>query len=100
MRMALALAAIAVGPAAATPDVSRPLLLPQQVANGYVMLAQKGGKLVKGQVTLNLCGAGYTSERFRTTRLQVNYANRGRTGCDLERGVTYRTDGAARRCAR
>ena len=96
MRIVLAIAAIAVGgPAAATPDVSRLVLQPAQVAKGYVMLAQKGGKLVKGQVTLNLCGTGYTSERFRTTRLQVNYANRAAPVAISNEVVTYRTDGAA-----
>ena len=84
MRMALALAAVAVAPAA-TPDVSHLVLQPTQVGKGYVTMKQAGGNLVKGQVTLNLCGTGYPSERFRTTRLQVNFANQN-VPSDLERG--------------
>jgi hypothetical protein len=95
MRMTLALAAIAFAPAAATPDVSHLVLQPAQVAKGYVMLAQKGGKLVKGQVTLNLCGTGYASEAFRTTRLQVNYASRTAPVAISNEVVTYRSGGAA-----
>jgi hypothetical protein len=94
MRMALALAAVAVAPAA-TPDVSHLVLQPAQVGKGYVSLAQMGGNAVKGQVTLNLCGTGYPSEQLRTTRLQLNYANRGAPVAISNEVVTYRADGAA-----
>jgi hypothetical protein len=94
MRIALALAAVMAGPMA-TPDVSKLVLQPAQVGTSYVMLAQKGGNLVAGQVTLNLCGSGYTSERFRTTRLQVNYASAATPTAISNEVVTYRSGGAA-----
>jgi hypothetical protein len=94
MRMALAIAAVAVAPAA-TPDVSHLVLQPAQVGKGYVSLAQTGGNAVKGQVTLNLCGTGYASEQLRTTRLQLNYANRSAPVAISNEVVTYRADGAA-----
>jgi hypothetical protein len=95
MRMTLAIAAVALAPAAAAPDVSHLILQPTQVGKGYVMLEQAGGKLVNGQVTLNLCGIGYASERFRTTRLQVNYAKRTAPVAISNEVVTYRAGGAA-----
>jgi hypothetical protein len=96
MRMALALAAVAVAPAA-TPDVAQLVLQPAQVAKGYVMRVQTGGKLVKGQLTLNLCGTGYASERFRTSRFQANYGkpNASTAVAISNEVVRYRSDGAA-----
>jgi hypothetical protein len=96
MRMALALAAVAVAPVA-TPDLSQLILQPAQVKKGYVMQVMTGGKLVKGQVTLTLCGGGYASERFRTTRLQANYGMPTTpTAIAISNEVvTYRSDGAA-----
>jgi len=96
MRMALALAVVVAAPAA-TPDVSKLILQPAQVAKGYAMQIMTGGKVIKGQVTLNLCGGGYASERFRTTRLQANYGNpNSPTSTAISNEVvTYRTDGAA-----
>ena len=94
MRIALALAAVVAGPMA-TPDVSHLVLRPQQVGATFVMLAQKNGNLVNGQVTLNLCGSGYASERFRTKRLQVNYASVEMPTAISNEVVTYRSGGAA-----
>jgi hypothetical protein len=94
MRMALALAAIALAPAA-TPDVGHLILQPAQVGKGYVTKMQVGGNLVKGQVTLNLCGTGYPSERLRTKRLQVDFANRNVPLAISNEVVTYRSGGAA-----
>jgi hypothetical protein len=94
MRMALALAAVVVAPAAATPDVSHLILQPTQIGKGYITMKQAGGNLVKGQVTLNLCGTGYPSERFRTTRLQVNFANQNVPIAISNEIVTYRSGGA------
>lgn len=95
MRMALALLAVAVAPTATTPKVAELVLQPAQVGKGYVMLMQAGGKLVKGQVTLNLCGTGYGSELLRTTRLQVNFAARTSPVAISNEVVTYRSGGAA-----
>jgi hypothetical protein len=96
MRVALALVAFAVAPVA-TPDVGRLILQPEQIAQGYAMQVQTGGKLIKGQVTLNLCGSGYASERFRTTRLQANYGKpNSMTAVAISNEVvTYRAGGAA-----
>jgi hypothetical protein len=46
-------------------------------------------------VTLNLCGVGYQSERFRTTRLQLNYQKPHSTLGISNEVVTYRSAGAA-----
>jgi len=78
-----------------TPNVSGLVLRPAQVGSSYVMLAQRNGNLVQGQVTLNLCGAGYASERFRMTRLQVNYASLAMPIAISNEVVTYRSGGAA-----
>jgi hypothetical protein len=92
--MALALAALVVAPTA-TPDVARLVLQPAQVGKGYVMLARADGKGVKGQVTMNLCGTAYPSERLRTTRLQSNYLKARSTLGISNEVVTYRSGGAA-----
>jgi hypothetical protein len=94
MRMALALAALAVAPAL-PPDVGHLILQPAQVGKGYVTKTQVGGNKINGQVTLNLCGTGYPSERFRTTRLQVDFANPTVPLAISNEVVTYRSDGAA-----
>jgi len=94
MRMALALAAVAVAPVA-TPNVAHLVLQPAQVAKGYAMEVRKDGKGVKGQATLNLCGADYPSEGFRTARLQANYRKPGSAIQISNEVVTYRAGAAA-----
>jgi hypothetical protein len=94
VRIALALATVVAGPLAA-PDVSHVVLKPTQVGKDYVLLTQKYGNLVKGQVTLNLCGTGYASELLRTTRLQVNFASAKSPVAISNEVVTYRGRGAA-----
>jgi hypothetical protein len=94
MRIALAIATVLVGHAAA-PSPSRLVLQPAQVGKGYQMLARTDGRGVKGTVTMNLCGIGYPSERLRKARLQVDYATRtGALGLSNE-VVAYREGGAA-----
>jgi hypothetical protein len=94
MRIALAVAASVLGPAA-LPNVDSLVLQPGQVGKGYVMLARTDGRGVKGTVTMNLCGTDYPSEGLRAARLQVNYAKRiGVFGLSNE-VVTYKTGGAA-----
>jgi hypothetical protein len=88
------LAAFVVAPAA-SPNVARLVLQPAQVGKGYVMLARADGKGVNGQVTMNLCGTSYPSERLRTTRLQVNYLKARSTVGVSNEVVTYRSGGAA-----
>jgi hypothetical protein len=94
VRIALALATVLAGPLAA-PDVSHVVLKPTQVGKDYVLLTQKNGSLVKGQVTLNLCGTGYASELLRTTRLQVNFASAKSPVAISNEVVTYRAGCAA-----
>jgi hypothetical protein len=94
MRRALALAAVVVVPAA-TPSVTSLVLRPAQVGKGYVTFVPNNGKGVKSQATMNLCGIDYPSERFRTSRLQVDYLKRGTTVSVSNEVVTYRAGGAA-----
>jgi hypothetical protein len=62
---------------AATPDVTKLILKPAQVGQGYVLLGRKDGAGTK-QVTLDLCGrTGYPSEAKRVGRLQVDYLKQG-----------------------
>jgi hypothetical protein len=93
MRIALAVLAIVVAPAA-TPDVKKLILQPAQVGAGYVMLPAAGGSGVKADRTMNLCGLDYPSEKLRASRLQVNYVkNKAPIGITNE-VVTYRGSGA------
>jgi len=93
MRMALALAAVAVAPAA-PPNVAHLVLQPAQVGKGYVMAVGNGGKGVKAQATLNLCGRDYPSEGFRSTRLQATYRKSGSATQISNEVVTYRAGAA------
>ena len=87
-----ALAAVGAG----TPDVHKLILQPTQVGTGYVLLHRADGSGVKGTVTLDLCGRkGYSSEKLRTARLQVNYLKRGSTFGLSNEVVTYKPGGAA-----
>jgi hypothetical protein len=90
-----ALLAVLVVAPAASPNVARLVLQPAQVGKGYVMLARADGKGVNGQVTMNLCGSDYPSERLRTTRLQVNYLRARSTIGVSNEVVTYSSGGAA-----
>lgn len=94
MRLALALVAIVVAPAA-TPDVKKLVLQPAQVGKGYVMLPAAGGKGVAADRTMNLCGVtGYPSEGLRVTRLQVNFLKKGSPLGITNEIVTYKSGGA------
>src|SRR5438552_9988312 len=64
---------------AATPNVIKMLLRPDtQVGQGYNLVARKDGFGVNGTVTLDLCGrTGYSSEKLRVSRIQVNYLKAG-----------------------
>ena len=93
MRIALALVVAA---AAAAPDVQKLLLLPAQLGKGYSVYQRKDGAGVNGTVTLDLCGrAGYTSEKQRTSRLQVNYLKTLKEPGLSNEVVTYKPGGAA-----
>jgi len=95
MRIALAIAATVLAPAATAPNVAHLVLQPAQVGKGYVMLLGTDSKGVKAQMTMNLCGTDYPSERFRTGRLQVNFLKQGSNVGISNEVVTYRSGGAA-----
>jgi hypothetical protein len=93
MRILLALALTA---ATGAPDVQKLLLMPKQLGKGYSVYQRKDGNGVKGTVTLDLCGrAGYTSEKKRTARLQVNYLRTLKDPGLSNEVVTYEPGGAA-----
>jgi hypothetical protein len=93
MRMLLALVALL----ATSPDVSKLVLTPAQVGDGYVMLQRPDGRGVKNTVTLNVCGMArsYPSESLRLARLQVNYLKQKTTLGLSNEVVTYKAGGAA-----
>jgi hypothetical protein len=92
MRMLLVLAAIVASP----PNVTKMVLTPAQVGQGYVLLQRRDGLGVKNTVTMDLCGrTGYPSEKLRTARLQVNYLKRGTTLGLSNEVDAYKPGGAA-----
>jgi hypothetical protein len=96
MRMLLALVAVV----ATSPDVTKMVLTPAQVGDGYVLLQRRDGVGVKNTVTLNLCGtAGYPSETLRTARLQVDYLKQNSALGLSNEVVKYKPGGAARAMA-
>jgi hypothetical protein len=93
MRMLLAVIAASV---AAGPNVEKLILQPDQIAKGYILAQRQDGSGVKGTVTLDLCGrSGYTSERLRTARLQVNYVKSTTAPGLSNEVVVYENGGAA-----
>jgi hypothetical protein len=89
------LLAIAVAAVAGAPDVQKLLLQPAQVGKGYSVYQRKDGAGVKGTITLDVCGLnGYTSEKLRTTRLQVNYLKTAKDPGLSNEVVTYKPGGA------
>src|SRR4051794_27925875 len=95
MRIALAVAAVVLGPAAA-PNIDQLVLKPAQVGKGYLILPRTDGNGVKGTVTLNLCGLDYSSEKLRVDRRQYNYLRNGTTLGVSNEVVVYRSGGSAR----
>jgi hypothetical protein len=91
----LALAAVALAGATSTLDLRTVILQPKQVGKGYVLVARNDGFGVKSAPTLDLCGRkGYTSEKLRTDRLQVNYLKQNTALGLSNEVVTYKTGGA------
>ncbi len=94
--MLLVVAAIVASP----PNVTKMVLTPAQVGQGYVLLQRRDGVGVKNTVTLDLCGrSGYPSEKLRTARLQVNYLKSGTTLGLSNEVVAYKRGGAAQAMA-
>jgi hypothetical protein len=88
----VALAAAATAPASSVLD--RIVLRAAQVGPGYVRHVLPGGTLVRGQVTLDLCGQRYGSEALRTARLQVGFVKSGSLVVLSNEVVVYRGSGA------
>jgi len=78
---------------AAGPLLERVLLQPNQVGAGYLMSKFEGGSVVTNQVSLDLCGFRFPSERLRTGRLQVAYLHDGGVTQLSNEVVSYRGRG-------
>lgn len=91
---AIWLVVFAVPASAATPLLQRVLLRPGQVGAGYQLLRFKQGNVVTGQVTLDLCGFSFKSERLRVARRQVAYLRHGKVVQLSNEVVRYRHGGA------
>jgi hypothetical protein len=94
---AVALAAAApVGAAVVkAPSLASIVLRPGEVGKGFHMLVIPGGNRVQGQVTLDLCGQVFPSEKLRIARLQVGYLDAGNHPLLSNEVVRYRPGGAA-----
>ena len=89
----VALAALAL----AAPNLNAAILKPAQVGKGYGVYARQDGFGVKSAPTLDLCGRkGYTSEKLRVDRLQVNYLKAKSTLGLSNEVVRYKPGGAAK----
>jgi hypothetical protein len=66
----------------------------EQVGPGYQAKVIPGGRLVKNQVSLDLCGFRYLSEDLRTARLQLAYTRPGSPLQLSNEVVRYKGDGA------
>jgi hypothetical protein len=78
---------------AAGPLLERVLLQPNQVGAGYTMSKFEQGSVVRNQVSLDLCGFRFPSERLRTGRLQVAYLHDGAVTQVSNEVVSYRGRG-------
>jgi hypothetical protein len=79
---------------AQAPPLSGIALRGEQVGPGYQAKVIPGGRLVKNQVSLDLCGFRYLSEDLRTARLQLSYSRPGSPLRLSNEVVRYRGDGA------
>jgi hypothetical protein len=80
---------------AVQPSLSKLVLKPAQVGQGYVQLQRTDGHGT-AQRTLDLCGTkNYTSEGLRSARLQVDYLKPNGPYRISNEVVVYKTGGAA-----
>ena len=79
--------------AGAGPLLERVLLQPNQVGDGYLMSKFEQGSVVTNQVSLDLCGFRFPSERLRSGRLQVAYLHDGGVTQLSNEVVSYRGRG-------
>ena len=75
--LVLAVGAANAAVTAAPTTLDSVILRAGQVGSGYERATIPGGRLVKGQVTLDFCGGGYASEALRSRRFQAVYARKG-----------------------
>jgi hypothetical protein len=93
--LALAIAAPVSAAILSTPSLARIVLRPGEVGKGDQLRVIPGGNRVQGQVTLDLCGQRYRSEKLRAARLQVVYLDAANHPLLSNEVVRYRPGGAA-----
>jgi hypothetical protein len=77
--------------------LDRAVLKAAEIGPGSITRQIPAGDVVQGQVTLDLCGFTFRSERLRLARLQLSYIRNNGTGPFLSNEVVaYRPGGAAR----
>ncbi len=74
--------------------LQRLVLRPSQVGRGYTVKVIQGGRSVRGQVTLDMCGYRFASENLRTGRLQTAYVRHGSDLSLSNEVVSYQSRGA------
>jgi hypothetical protein len=92
-------AAFAVAASAFSPEkkVERAVLRAAEIGPGSITREIPAGNVVQGQVTLDLCGFTFRSERLRVARLQLSYIRNNGTGPFLSNEVVaYKRGGAAK----
>ena len=78
----------------AVPPVADLALRASEVGPGYRAQVIPGGRKVKGQVTLDLCGFRYPSDALRTSRIQMLYLHPRDPLALSNEVVRYRGNGA------
>ena len=77
--------------------VERAVLKAAEVGPGSITRQIPGGNVVPGEVTLDLCGFKFTSEKLRVARLQVSFIRNTGGGPFLSNEVVaYKRGGAAK----
>jgi hypothetical protein len=77
--------------------VATVLLEPAQIGTGFKLRELPGGRQVRNEVTLDLCGYRFKSEALRLARHQVAYVKQGAKPEALSNEVVaYKSGGAAR----
>jgi hypothetical protein len=99
LTLAAAGASLARAAAGASPDkkLDRAVLRAAQIAPGSITREIPGGRDVTGQVTLDLCGYKFRSEKLRVARVQLSWiSNTGGPPFLSNEVVAYKAGGAAR----
>jgi hypothetical protein len=81
-------------------EVAAVLIKPAQLGAGYTLRELPGGRQVRNQVTLDLCGYTFTTEAQRLARHQVAYVKKGSSSAALSNEVVAYKPGAAARAMR